>query len=103
MTRFQTALVYCLLLSGIVAGQSYQGQITGVVEDTTGAVIPNAKIVATNVATGLAFSTESNSQGIYRLIKSGHIQASKCRGMWGVPTSQLETARKLIRGRLSFH
>ncbi len=70
MTRFQTFLVSCfsaLLLSNTVAAQSYQGQITGVVEDSTGAVIPNAKVVATNVATGLAFSAESNAQGIYRL------------------------------------
>src|SRR5690349_21088432 len=47
--------------------QTFQAQITGVVQDATGALIPNAKIVATNTATGVTYSTESNSQGIYRL------------------------------------
>ena len=71
MHRFQSFPNFCisaLLLSSMLAGQSYQGQITGVVEDATSAVIPKAKIVATNVATGLAFTSESNAQGIYRLL-----------------------------------
>ena len=67
MTRFSTFLLFCLAAVSL-AGQSYQGQITGVVEDSTGGVVPNAKVVATNVATGLAFSAESNNQGIYRLV-----------------------------------
>ena len=71
MTRIQSFLILCfsaLLLISTLAAQSYQGQITGVVEDSTGAVIPGTKVVATNVATGLAFSAESNAEGIYRLL-----------------------------------
>ena len=31
--------------------QTFQAQITGVVRDPSGAVIPNARVVATNIAT----------------------------------------------------
>src|SRR5437764_1468457 len=50
------------------AGQAYQAQIAGVVRDSTGAVIPNARLKATNIATGVESSAESNDQGIYRFL-----------------------------------
>ncbi|MFP5204256.1 MAG: carboxypeptidase regulatory-like domain-containing protein [Acidobacteriota bacterium] len=52
-----------------------QGQenatVTGVVTDTTGAVIPNAKVVLTNTATGVARTVTSNSVGTYRFANVG--------------------------------
>src|SRR5947208_83508 len=48
--------------------QTYQAQIGGVVRDATGGAVPNAKVTATNIATGAQTSTESNSDGIYRLL-----------------------------------
>ena len=47
--------------------QSYQAQITGVVRDPSGAAIANARVTATNIATGAQESTASNGEGIYRL------------------------------------
>lgn len=41
------------------------GNITGVIEDSGGAVVPQASIAISNAATGLKQSTLSNQQGIY--------------------------------------
>ena len=48
-------------------GQSNQGSIAGNVADESGAMIPNAKIIATEVATGTEYQTVSTSAGAYRL------------------------------------
>src|SRR4051794_32822404 len=48
--------------------QTITGAITGTVTDQTGAVVPNAKITATNVATNVSTSTQSNESGIYNLL-----------------------------------
>src|SRR5713226_3535292 len=69
MKRWRTVFVACLLVSALMStasAQTFQAQITGVVRDPSGAVIPNARVVATNIATRVAYSTESNGQGIYR-------------------------------------
>src|ERR1700753_3219785 len=41
-------------------------RIKGIVTDPTGAVVPNATITATNVATGVVSTTTSSSTGDYR-------------------------------------
>ena len=71
MNRLRTVLLSCLLAAALpaaVSAQTFQAQITGVIRDASGGVIPNARVVATNIATGVSFSTESNAQGIYRLL-----------------------------------
>jgi outer membrane receptor protein involved in Fe transport len=45
--------------------QAIYGGINGNVTDTSGAVIPNAKITVTNVNQGVSFSTTSNASGNY--------------------------------------
>ena len=42
------------------------GDITGVVTDPSGAVVPNAQVTATNTATGAAHTVTTNGQGVYR-------------------------------------
>jgi hypothetical protein len=42
-----------------------QGTITGVVQDQSGAVVPNAKITLTNTDTGLVLERNANESGIY--------------------------------------
>ena len=42
------------------------GDISGVVTDPSGAVVPNAKVVATNDNTGVSHTATTNGQGLYR-------------------------------------
>jgi hypothetical protein len=66
-TGVLTIVLFCAL-GGFALAQTFQAQISGEVRDSTGAVVPNAKLTATNIATNAAFSTQSNEQGIYRLL-----------------------------------
>lgn len=46
--------------------QAISGDLVGTVSDTTGAVVPNATVTATNVATGIKISGKTNANGEYR-------------------------------------
>src|SRR5436190_21436631 len=71
MTVFKNALVasaIAAVLCCTAAAQNYQAQITGVVNDSSSAAVPNAHVVVTNIATGAKSSTDSNAQGLYRVL-----------------------------------
>src|SRR3954451_14315967 len=69
MERFGKYLFTALLsMAVLVHAQSFQAQLTGSVKDGSGALIPNAKLMATNVSTGVQYTAESNEQGIYRFL-----------------------------------
>lgn len=53
------------LFSASMALAQVGGQVSGRVTDPSDAVIPNAKIAATNLNTGVATSTQSNGSGYY--------------------------------------
>jgi hypothetical protein len=59
----------CLLavaLSPLVLfGQRTSATISGTVTDPSGAVVPQAKVTATNTATGTATSVNANASGFY--------------------------------------
>jgi len=57
--------VALLAFSPRLLGQGGTGAINGTVADPTGAVIPGAKVVLTNVATGVARSVLTNETGNY--------------------------------------
>jgi hypothetical protein len=59
-----TALVL-LLANQSVFGQVDEGSITGVVQDATGAVVPNAKVTLLNTDQGLTETTTTDSSGVY--------------------------------------
>ena len=62
----QAVVCVCLLGAGVQAhGQADQGAITGLVQDTTGAVIPNAQVTLTNTDTGLVLHVETDASGNY--------------------------------------
>lgn len=66
--RAALAAIVCgamLLLPGSAFGQADQGSISGVVEDSSGAVIPQAGVTLTNVDTGLVLKTKTSSTGVY--------------------------------------
>ncbi len=64
LTLLKTVL--CLvLLPALLPAQTTLGTITGLVTDSTGAVVPNAVVIATNTATGVRAQTLSSNTGNY--------------------------------------
>jgi hypothetical protein len=62
----KTRLIAALLAAACAASlfaQSERGTISGTVVDSTGAVVPGAKVTLTNTKTGVAFSLPSNGSG----------------------------------------
>lgn len=61
-------LLFGVMLTGTPGAwaQAY-GSISGTVTDSTGAVIPNANVTATQVSTGLSVKTTTTGDGTYRL------------------------------------
>jgi hypothetical protein len=67
MSRAALALFVAFLSSRVSVAQSEQGAITGVILDETGAVVPKAKVNATNTSTQTVATTESNDAGNYKI------------------------------------
>ncbi|HWC17000.1 MAG TPA: carboxypeptidase-like regulatory domain-containing protein, partial [Terriglobales bacterium] len=59
------ALLLCFISHTAVAQVLY-GTLTGNVTDQSGAVVPNAKVDALNTLTGLARTTTTDANGVYR-------------------------------------
>lgn len=58
--------VFCLALTTVqMLAQAGTGGITGVISDTTGAVVPNATVKAVNVGTGFEVTVTASGEGIY--------------------------------------
>jgi hypothetical protein len=68
MTR-QTLFVAIavLLLAGLVAGQTPQAAVSGVVTDAQGASMAGAEVSATSLETGVKTATRTNDSGLYSL------------------------------------
>lgn len=58
-------LVLLLLCFGKAQAQVDQGAMMGVVQDTSGAVIPGAKVTLTNTDTGFELHARTNGKGVY--------------------------------------
>ena len=58
-------LTAMLLLAQTALHGQATGNVTGIVADTTGAVIPKAAVVLTDLATGIKHTTTSNSDGAF--------------------------------------
>src|SRR5580765_2889534 len=68
LMAFLMLLALALPLVGRMAhAQGDRGSIGGTILDPSGAVVPGAKVVATNLGTGLAQTTQSGSGGEYRV------------------------------------
>lgn len=66
-SRFILVLVLALVTSAtLIQAQNFQAQITGTVQDSSGAVVPNAQLTATSVKAGTTYTAVSNETGIYR-------------------------------------
>ncbi len=53
-----------LVAPSVLFGQA-AGRVSGVIKDTTGAAIPSAKVVLTDLANGIKYTTTSNSVGAF--------------------------------------
>src|SRR5437899_1115060 len=62
------AAMAAVILPIIVQGQAISGDVLGVVTDSSGAVVANAPVVATNLGTGVKVTTKTNSTGEYRFV-----------------------------------
>jgi hypothetical protein len=64
-----SAVVWICLISVLPASaQTFSGaQITGVIKDSSGAVLPGVTITAKNTETNLTRTTLSNERGVYTL------------------------------------
>jgi hypothetical protein len=62
--RFFLLLIFLCSIGSIAMAQS-TASLNGTVTDATGAVVPNARVVATNQATGVASATQSDTAGAY--------------------------------------
>ena len=69
-----TFLIVLLAHNSIAFGQVDQGSITGAIQDTTGAVVPNAKVTLLNTDVGLTSEVISDSAGRYTFspLRIGH-------------------------------
>src|SRR3954452_1482804 len=68
MRRFYVITCVLLLVASMAAwGQQTTGQFTGMITDSSGAVVAGAEVIAKNAETGFSRSTESNSSGNYQL------------------------------------
>lgn len=59
------ALALLAGFGGMAAGQSTQSSITGVVTDKSGSLVAGAEVTLTNTATGVAYQTLTNAEGVY--------------------------------------
>jgi len=67
LLKIFTVLAVALFLSASALAQMTSGDLNGVVRDPSGAVVANATIEATNLATGAKSTTKTNSAGEYYL------------------------------------
>src|SRR5258708_7980241 len=65
MRRIGAAVVLVLLLTIAGFGQTFRGAINGTVTDPSGAVVANADVRATNVATAVTITATSTSDGAF--------------------------------------
>jgi len=73
LSQFKSPIFAILGFAGLfsvlprqIAAQSYTAQVTGVVKDSTGGIVPNAELTATDVSRGVTVVTKSNNDGDYR-------------------------------------
>src|SRR2546423_12871610 len=54
-----------LAMPAVAFGQAYFGTVSGILTDSTGAVVPGAKVILTDQQKGFTFTTTSESSGSY--------------------------------------
>jgi len=57
--------LFAILLAAVAFAQSERGTITGIVHDSSGAVVPGAKVTITNPSTNVSITATTNDAGEY--------------------------------------
>ncbi|HSU18726.1 MAG TPA: carboxypeptidase regulatory-like domain-containing protein [Acidobacteriaceae bacterium] len=65
MRKLPVLFVVLVLSAAMAIAQGTTSRISGTVTDSTGAVVPNATVSATNDATGVSYTTHSSGAGTY--------------------------------------
>jgi hypothetical protein len=74
MKTFTLRIIFAFIVTALLSlplltwAQAISGDLLGVVTDTSGAVVSNAQVVATNIATGAKSTTKTNGNGEYHFI-----------------------------------
>jgi outer membrane receptor protein involved in Fe transport len=71
MIRIHRIAIICsilLLLASAVFSQARIGSVQGTVKDPTGALVPNAKVTVTQPVTGYRQTTQTDTQGTFKLV-----------------------------------
>jgi len=63
--KLRVTAVLLLLTAKIALGQAGTADLTGIVSDSAGALVPAAKITATDMRTGISIETKSGTGGIF--------------------------------------
>jgi hypothetical protein len=68
------ALFFGIMTVSVVSAQLTTADVLGTITDSTGAVVPGAKVTIRNLSTGVTASTKSNGTGdyIFNLLPPGH-------------------------------
>src|SRR5262245_58212593 len=61
------SLFFAILLTAPVFGQGTFGRLTGIVQDSSGAVVPNVTVTVTNQATSIEKTATTNDHGDYEV------------------------------------
>src|SRR5437588_1657510 len=67
VTRTFPALILMLMAVTLASGQTFRGTVLGTVTDASGAAVPGATVTARNTDTGLVRTTETQTDGSYRV------------------------------------
>lgn len=91
--KFLALTLLCLAFGvGQVFAQAGNGNITGVVSDSSGAIVPNATVKLSNVNTGLENTTTASGEGIYNFtnLQPGRYRVSASSGSFAVQNLDVE-------------
>jgi len=66
-TRVIALCLLTLLLGTAAFAQSDRASVTGIVRDTSGAVVQGVQVTALNIGTGLRTTAETNELGFYTI------------------------------------
>ena len=88
MRHLAFVLLFAITATGLAFGQADQGTITGVVQDSTGAVVGNASVTLTSVDTGLVIKAKADGAGVYVFspVKIGNYTVTAAASGFGTTT-----------------